>query len=206
MTTAAVALRVLGGATVALLAAVLFSPLPEALDAILRTPARLEPADAIVVLGAGLNPDGSLNGSSQRRAVHGMVLFQRHLAPVLVFVGPAYDTAATEAEVRARLALTLGLPAGAIVTVPTPRTTREEAAQVGVLLRARGTRTVLLVSDRHHMTRAVALFAREGFRVLAAPSDEGVDRGGRPEDRLRLAHRVGREAVARLYYRLAGYL
>ncbi len=206
MTTGTLVLRVLGAATVAGLAAILFTPLPNVLDARLRPTVPLGPADAIVVLGAGLSPDGSLSGNSLRRTVHGIVLYQRHLAPVIVFVGPAGASPSAEAEVRARLARLLGVPADAIITDPTPRTTNEEAARLGPLLRARGARTVLLVTDGAHMSRAQALFERQGIKILPAPADPWIGRGRQPEERLGLARFVAREAIARLYYHLAGYL
>jgi uncharacterized SAM-binding protein YcdF (DUF218 family) len=180
--------------------------LPNVLDARLRPPVELGPADAIVVLGAGLAPDGSLDGNSERRTVRGIVLYRRHLAPVIVFGGPTYGMPVSEAELRARLARLLGVPADAIITDPEPRTTNEEAARLGPLLRARGARRVLLVTDGAHMARAEALFERQGLTVLPAPADPWRGRGRRPEDRLGVARFVVREAVARLYYHLAGYL
>src|SRR4051812_43569822 len=42
------------------------------------------PADAIVVLGAGAAPDGTLSDQSLRRLVGGLVLFRRGLAPRVI--------------------------------------------------------------------------------------------------------------------------
>lgn len=44
-------------------------------------------ADAIVVLAAGIEPSGSLSSESLRRAVHGLQLFKRGFAPVILLSG-----------------------------------------------------------------------------------------------------------------------
>jgi uncharacterized SAM-binding protein YcdF (DUF218 family) len=165
-------------------------------------PPHLEPAQAIVVLGAGVNQD-TLTDHSLRRAVHGLRLFHRGLAPVIVLHGPRKGAGAPEADARAELARDLGIPAGAIVLVG-GRTTREEADECWRRLSARGTVRILLVTGAHHMWRARALFERRGFVVLPAPVDEVAPEPLRPEARLGLARNLLQEGMARLVYRLAG--
>ena len=58
-----------------------FTPLPNILGRWLSTPARLEHAEAIIVLGGGIAPDGTLNNSSFRRAVHSITLHRKGLGP-----------------------------------------------------------------------------------------------------------------------------
>jgi uncharacterized SAM-binding protein YcdF (DUF218 family) len=86
------------------------------------------------------------------------------------------------------------------------RTTREEAVRLRATLGLRGVRSILLVTDSQHMLRAQGLFDRAGFEVLPAPADDFSSAATEPEERLRLMRRVGQEILARLYYRLAGYL
>lgn len=62
------------------------------------------------------------------------------------------------------------------------------------------------MTDSQHMARARPLFERAGFEVLPAPVDEISDTAEAPESRLKLMRRVAEELLARLYYRLAGYL
>lgn len=66
---------------------------------------------------------------------------------------------------------TLGVPAGAIVLESRSRNTRENAVATRELLAPRGVRRILLVTSALHMPRAVALFERQGFDVIAAPAD-----------------------------------
>jgi uncharacterized SAM-binding protein YcdF (DUF218 family) len=196
-------LRLLGALALLAFVAVAFTPLADTLAQRLAEPAALGPADAVIVLGAGLGPDGWLSDSSLRRFVHGVRLYRRGLAPFLVFTGGPEGRGRPEAEVRATLARELGVPAEDVIVVPAARTTREEALRVKDELAARGVRRILLVTGGSHMERARALFARAGFAVHAAPLTEAARS---PEDRLDLMRAVLREVVARAYYRLAGWL
>ena len=206
MTRTRLALRVLGAATLSSFVAAAYTPLPNVLYARLHPPAALERADAIVVLGAGVGADGVLGDHSLRRALHGILLHRRGLAPLVIFLGPKHRRGPVEAEVRAHLARDLGLPPEAIVALAPARTTRDEARVVRETLVPRGLRKVLLVTGGPHMPRARALFEREGLEVVPAPDDEVTGVGNRPESRLGVARYLLQEAVARLYHRLAGYL
>ena len=88
----------------------------------------------------------------------------------------------------------------------TARTTREEAVEVGKLLKPRGIQRILLVTDGDHMARALPLFERAGFEVLPAPVFDTVYDAAGPEDRLSTSRSMLMELGARLYYRAAGYL
>lgn len=196
--------RTLGGVGCALFLVTAFTPLPNLLAGWLVSPPRLAPAEAIVVLGAGVSPQGHLSEPSLQRAIHGMLLQRRGLAPLLVFFGAAGDGGAPEAAVRAALAHELGFSPETILTEARARTTREEAARLATLLQPRGIRRILLVTHALHMPRARVVFERAGFEVLAAPADEGGIHASTPEDRLALMRTLLEELFGRLYYRVAG--
>lgn len=199
------ALRLLGGVLVAAFAALAFTPLAAVMYGAVAGPSPpLEPARAIVVLGAG-RTGPELSGSSLRRALYGVILFRQGRAPLLVMLGPRQGPAA-EASLRMRLAREMGVPPEALVAEPRGRTTREEASVSWELLAPRDAKRILLVTGREHMPRAAALFRRVGFEVVPAPVDELPWGGARPQDRLELARGLLRELVARAYNRAAGYL
>ncbi|MFB3816036.1 MAG: YdcF family protein [Candidatus Methylomirabilales bacterium] len=198
--------RIVGLAGLLLFAAAAFTPLPSLLARQLAVASHPGPADAIVVLGAGVNEDGMLGGASLRRALAGILLHRQGLAPLLVLLGPSFDGSPPEAKVREQLARDLGVDPGRILTLQDAWTTREEAQKSRVLLAARGVRRILLVTDSQHLVRAIPLFARQGFEVLPVVADEESDRPRSPEGRLKLARRVSQEIVARAYHRVAGYL
>lgn len=197
--------RVVGLAGVAAFLACAFTPLPNFLSERIGTPPGLQPSEAIVVLGGGITPDGTLSNPSLRRALHGITLYRQGLAPLLVFLGPARAQGPAEAEVRGDLARTLGISPEVILTETEAWTTREEAIRVGALLRPRGVRSILLVTDSQHLRRAQPLFTRAGFAVHPAPADDFSTHVRGPEGRLQLTRRVLQELLARLYYRIAGY-
>jgi uncharacterized SAM-binding protein YcdF (DUF218 family) len=201
-----IGLRILGIAAVVGFLLVSFTPLPNALNRWAGVPAQLRPAAAIVVLGGGMDDDGVLTNSSLRRMVHGIVLFQRGLAPLLAFSGPgSRQNGRAEAEVRAEMGRLFGVAPSAIVTETTAQTTREEALRLATLLQPMGAYKILLVTGYAHMARSRSLFENVGFLVQPAPVDDLSD-VWKPEARVRLMRQLAQEFLARTYYRLAGYL
>jgi uncharacterized SAM-binding protein YcdF (DUF218 family) len=203
---AAAFVEYLGLATLVALLALSFTPLADVVSHAMSVPARLEPADAIVVLGAGVRRDGTLSNSSLRRTIRGIDLYRRGLAKILVFTGPRNRSAHAEAEVRSVLAMQFGVPSAAIVLETTARTTREEADRVAALLRHRGLSRILLVADVEGMRRATAVFQRVGFDVLPAPAEQMSLAEGGPGGRLLLTRAILMELVALAYYRASGYI
>lgn len=197
-------LRCCGAAVLALFVGAAFTPLANALHSRLVPAPRLERAEAIVVLGAGVSSLGTLSDSSLRRALLGIELQRRGLAPRLVLLGPTAGDV-DEAAIRGALARSLGVRDGAIVPVTGGRTTREEAARTRAAL-GPAARRILLVTGGLHMARASALYERAGFEVLPAPVDDASGAGVSPQARLALLVRIGTELAARAYHRAAGYL
>lgn len=197
---------VAGAAALAVFLLLGFTPLAGAISRRLETTADLRPADAIVVLGAGASRDGQLSNQSLRRLVGGLTLYHRGLASRVIVMGPAYEGGPVEAEIRAALARDVGIPATALVVEGQGVTTRHEAALAAARLRQTGGRRILLVTGVQHMRRARLLFERAGLEVIPAPVVEISAEAERPENRLELARLVLQEAIARLYYRLAGEL
>src|SRR5437867_2504813 len=120
-------LRWLGIAGSATLAVTLFTPFWNAAGERLAVQAPLRPADAIVVLGAGVG-GGALIDESLRRALYGMQLYKRGMAPIIVFSGPAEQRqpGVSEAEIRKDIAEEMGIPHDRIITVSRVLTTLEE--------------------------------------------------------------------------------
>ena len=84
-----------------------------------------------------------------RRIDRGIKLFLGGAAPLLVLSGGG----------------TGPVPEAALLVEPESRDTVENAWQAARLLRPRGGRKVLLVSDRAHLPRAALLFRLAGLRV-----------------------------------------
>jgi uncharacterized SAM-binding protein YcdF (DUF218 family) len=194
--------RVVGALAIAGFLVAAFTPASTMAARRLAVAPDVGPAEAIVVLGASANRDGTLSDASLRRAVAGVQLYRDGLAPRLVFLGVS-----GEAEARARLAASLGVPREAILTEGWQPTTRAEASQMGVVLGRRlGVRRLLLVTDALHMRRARALFERAGLAVRAVPTDTWVLDTTVPEKRLLVTRYVAQELASLAYHKLFGYL
>jgi len=192
--------RLLGLVGLLVFGAGAFTPLANWLNAWMGGSARLEPADAIVVLGrGGADSDGVLTNRSLRRLMHGVELYRKALAPRLVLSGTAEETSA-----RFTLAEGLGLPAGTIMRAGSAHTTVEEADRLGQMLLPRGQRRILLVADPIDMPRARAVMKRAGFTVFAAPT--AATGPSLPEARLALLRDIATELAGWAYYRVAGIL
>jgi uncharacterized SAM-binding protein YcdF (DUF218 family) len=200
-------LRLLGGGVLIALVLTGFSPLPNLVAALVAVPAAPGTADAIVVLGGGGEwPHGELSSTALHRTIHGISLYREGLAPLLVLSGSQGRTLPSPSARRRALALACDVPDQAIVTDERANTTQEEAGWVASLLRPRGARTILLVTDPYHMVRARRLFEGAGFAVRPAPANDLPDPAESPQTRLALMIRATQEILAIVYYRVAGYI
>jgi uncharacterized SAM-binding protein YcdF (DUF218 family) len=127
-------------------------------------------ADAIVVLGAAQYV-GRPSPVLRARLDHALDLWQRGLAPRLIFTGGtgAGDTT-SEAAVSRNYALRHGVPDTVILMENEGRTTRESFAAVAAIMRARQMHTAILVSDPFHMLRLRVLSSQYGVDAYTSPT------------------------------------
>ncbi|HMG69863.1 MAG TPA: YdcF family protein [Gemmatimonadaceae bacterium] len=129
-----------------------------------------QPAQAIVVLGAAQYA-GKPSPVLRARLDHGLDLWNRHLASLLILTGGtgAGDTT-SEAAVGRTYARKKGVPDSAILVENAGRTTSESMRAVAGMLEVRGLTTALLVSDPFHMLRLRILARRFGFTPYTSPT------------------------------------
>jgi uncharacterized SAM-binding protein YcdF (DUF218 family)/lysophospholipase L1-like esterase len=159
------------------------------------------PADVIVVPAAGVTAACTPNLNSIHRVLLAAKLFAAHRAPLMLFSGGTpTGMSCTVADVMAAFARSLGVPADRIVTETRSRSTWQNAEASAPLLQGRRARTILLVTDRLHMWRTQASFARFGFRIerAAVPVYDGH------RDQVEMLYHGLREAAAIRYYRALG--
>ena len=87
---------------------------------------------------------------------------------VLMTGGRPEGMSCSVAAVMAEVAAQAGVPASAIILETASRTTWENAHFSAPLLQARGVHRILLVTDKLHMPRTEASFARFAFRIERA--------------------------------------
>jgi len=140
----------------------------------------------IVVLGTGFNPDPLLPANSQvggaflARLLEGVRLWRARPDAQLVvsIAGTAQDS--DKRRFFEEIAVLLDLRQADRKLLTAAESTLDEANQVKPLAEGR---TVLLATSAGHMPRAMQIFAGEGMRVLAAPTDFSMVRAGSPRDR-----------------------
>lgn len=131
------------------------------------------PADAIVILGAQVEPNGQPGPDLYVRTLHATQLYQRGLAPYLICTGGFRGDRLSAAAVACDMAVSLGVPAEAVFLADGSMTTREDVASARDLMLARGWHTAILVSHPLHLERARILFEAEG--LIAYPSPTNTD-------------------------------
>jgi uncharacterized SAM-binding protein YcdF (DUF218 family) len=128
-------------------------------------------ADAIVVLGARVAPNGQPGPDLQVRALHAVKLFQRGLAPYIVCTGGYRDDRLSAAAVGCQLATSQGVPVEKILLADGSMTTREDAINASELMLARGWKTAIIVSHPLHLERVRLLFEAQGISVYPSPTN-----------------------------------
>jgi uncharacterized SAM-binding protein YcdF (DUF218 family) len=123
-----------------------------------------------------------------RRVECGIRLYREGAAPLLLLSGGGSGPI-PEAEIMRQIALSRGVPERALLVETRSDNTVENAREAARLLRSRGVREVLLVSDRSHLPRAALLFRLAGLRIAARA-------GVRPRSMLWEAEATIRECLA----------
>ena len=199
--------RMLGIAATTMFVASTLTPIWNVLGTSLAVSASIAPAQAIIVLAAGV-PDGPmLNDESLRRAIHGIELYKKGFAPLLVLSGSSDSEGPDESEaaIRKAMAVALGVPPNRITTIVDVSTTRDEAQKTaGIIVPGGG--TILLVTNSLHMRRAMGVFERAGLKVLPAPSDDWPNNTEGVEGRIILLRDVLEQTGGLIYYKLFGYI
>ncbi|MBL8164614.1 MAG: YdcF family protein [Anaerolineae bacterium] len=129
-----------------------------------------QPADVIIVLGAGLRRDNSPGPALTRRSLHAVELWQAGYAPRIICSGgkPGNRTR-SEADACAELLRANGIPADVIIQEDRSRSTEENALETQAIMLANGWRSAVIVSDGFHLFRARHLFEGVGLTVFTSP-------------------------------------
>lgn len=130
----------------------------------------------VVVLGGGYTwdanwaPSSNLINNSLPRLNEGIRLWRANPGSKMIFTGAAAKTnPVSTAEAGARVAVSLGVPRSAIITLDSPKDTEEEAAAVK---QAIGDVPFLLVTSASHLPRAMVFFQQAGLHPLPAPANQ----------------------------------
>lgn len=131
---------------------------------------RAQKADAIVVLGAYVRPNGTASPALRNRALHAADLYKRGLASHIITTGGLGDNPPQEALVSAAILRENGVPSSAINSEITSTSTWENAANAARICRENGWNRVIIVSEPFHLWRATRNFQKQGLVSYPSPS------------------------------------
>lgn len=149
--------------------------------------------DAIIVLAGGINEDGSLSISSQKRIEKAAELFKAGVSDWLVMSGQwsfwlENPMPRTEAEAMKQYAMTLGIPAERIIKEESSKDTLGNAYFCKInILKPRGWTDITIVTSDYHVERTKMIFENilgKDYRVglIEASSDlDPVERARRAD-------------------------
>lgn len=130
---------------------------------------RAVPADVIIILGSGTQPDGSPSVGQTRRVQHGVALYKKGLASLILCTGGyTKQHPRSEAQTCVDLAEQSGVPPNAILMEEQSLSTEENAIYSRKVMQANGLKTALLVSDSFHLLRAEMLYRIYGIDVVGS--------------------------------------
>ncbi len=156
------------------------------------------PADIIIVLGAA-EYDGRPSPVFQARLDHALELYADGYAPYLLITGGRRPgDRFTEAEAGARYIERHHVPASAIYTEAHGRTTMQSLQACTDILRRRGLRSAILVSDPFHAFRLRRMAYDLGMTAMVSPAEHSRVRSFRLKVYF-IAREMGIYAVYRLF-------
>lgn len=167
---------------------------------------------AVVVLSAGVNPNGTMNGEALDHLITGLELTRPGDSPVLVTttVQQIFPAGAVSSETdQSRVIALFGGRSRWIRTRP-GNSTRDEAVVVADSLLSKGLSHIAVVASPMHTRRACSAFEAVGFVVTCVParsrSPGGASPGPWPLDRLKVFGEWLYEVAGTAKYQTKGWL
>ena len=135
------------------------------------------PVSAIVVLGAA-QYNGVPSPDLAARLDHALILWRQKLTSTIVVTGGKEPgDVYTEASAGSRYLAARGVPAASILEETSGRDSWESLESAATILRQRGDRTVLLVSDPFHDERISLMASELGLTPYVSPTRTSPIRG-----------------------------
>ena len=132
-----------------------------------------QPADAIAVFGAA-EYDGRPSPILRARLDHGLELYNRGLAPLIITLGGSDPGEPhTEGGVGHDYLLAHGVPESDIIAETQSSNTEQSAQRLAVIARTNHLNRIVVVSDGTHLFRVHALCEHYGLTVYTSPRPAG---------------------------------
>lgn len=129
-----------------------------------------QPADTIIVLGAGLQRGGVAGPAMVRRVQHGAELWHQGYSEHIICTGGlGQRQPRTEAAACREILVDAGVAEDAIYMEETSTSTEENAIYSQKLMQQQGWQTALVVSDGYHILRSEWLFNKFDIEAVFSP-------------------------------------
>lgn len=130
-------------------------------------------ADAAIVFGARVYPDGTLSAVVRDRMDTAIALYDRGLVPTLIITGGIDADGVDETEGMRNYAIAHGVPAGDITVDNAGFNTDASAANTVLILRDMGAESALAVSQFYHLPRIKMAYRALHVSVRTVPAGTG---------------------------------
>lgn len=125
---------------------------------------------AIVILGYGLEPNGTMRPILRRRVITGLTVAQFFPQSPIIVTGGNPRNGVSEAAAMRRMLLVLGFPDHRIIVEDRANSTVQNARFSVPLAEKAGTSGIILVTSSTHQDRADGNFVDAGANLLATVS------------------------------------
>ncbi|MFA4087912.1 YdcF family protein [Mycobacteroides chelonae] len=125
---------------------------------------------AVVILGYGLKPDGSMRDKLYQRVVTGRAIANMFPNSFIIVTGGNPQNGVSEAEQMRNMLVGLGYPSDRIIVEPRANSTVQNAQFSVPLAKQAGASGIILVTNSTHQQRAGRNFTDAGGNVLATAS------------------------------------
>lgn len=126
------------------------------------------PSDVAIVLGSKVELNGQPSARLAARLDQGAAMYERQLARVIIVSGGVGKEGFDEAAVMRGYLVQRGVPAAAIVTDSLGVTTEATAANSAAIMRARGWRSAIVVTQHFHVPRTRLALQRAGIHDVTS--------------------------------------
>lgn len=137
----------------------------------------------VVLLGGGTESQqyprqmAEVNGAGDR-VLYTAKLYQSGIAKQIILSGGNIEWSGsrttTPAQDMAEILMMVGVPEDVLILQNQSQNTAEDAQYSAEILREMGVEEIILVTSASHMMRSVALFEKEGLKVIPAPADYSI--------------------------------
>ena len=128
-------------------------------------------ADAVIVLGARVMPEGYLSTTLKNRVTTALTAYQKGLVGKIIVCGAqGADEPTTEAQAMAQYLIEQNVDPDDIYLDDQSTDTIQNVANAKAIMEEHGLTSALLVTSDYHMTRAIWVAEDAGIEVSARPA------------------------------------